>query len=179
MQLSARERILSMAVGVTALILVSAFVFDYFLKNRARLQTDLARNSSALSAMRRQLAEKPIWDQRAAWLQAKQPTLTSSEDVATGELLDLVKETARKNSVQISTQSLRPANHQPEYSSISVEIDTTSTWQSMIAFMREMQGPERFIVFEGADLKVDEKDATQMRANFKIAKWFAARGKLK
>ncbi len=127
--------------------------------------------------MRRQLAEKPLWDQRDAWLQSKQPKLASSEDVAGGQLLDRVKDIAKKNAVQIVTQSLRLPAHLREYSSISVELETTSTWPSLIGFMHALQGPEQFIVFEGADLKVDDKDATQMRGNFKIAKWFAPKGK--
>ena len=42
-----------------------------------------------------------------------------------------------------------------------------------------MQAPDRFIVFEAADLKIDDKDATQMRGNFKIGKWFGPKAKIK
>jgi hypothetical protein len=38
----------------------------------------------------------------------------------------------------------------------------------------KMQAPEQFIVIEGADLKIDDEDHTQMRGHFKIARWFAA-----
>ena len=107
--------------------------------------------------MRRQMAEKPMWDQREAWLQAKQPQLTTSEDVAANQLLDRVKEVAKKNAVQISSPVLRPAAHQPDYSAISVDLETTSTWPSLIGFMKELQGPEQFIVLEGVNLKIDEQ----------------------
>jgi uncharacterized membrane protein YgaE (UPF0421/DUF939 family) len=178
MQISARERVLVAIVGVAAAVFLTFIVIDYFLKNQTRLQTDLARNTAAIGAMRRQLAEKPLWDQREAWLQEKQPKLTMSEDVAGNQLLNHVKELAKKNSVQIVTQSLgRLPAHLPDYSSISVECETTSTWPSLIGFMRELQGPEQFIVFESADLKIDDKDATQMRGIFRIAKWFAPKAK--
>jgi len=175
--MTSRERGLAMIVGAIGFVALNAFVVDYFLKNQTRLQTELARNTAAISAMRRQLAEKPLWDQRDAWLQAKQPRLSSSEDVAGGQLLEHVKDVTKKNAVQIVTQSLRLPAHLADYSAISVELETTSTWPSMIGFMRELQGPEQFTVFEAADLKVDDKDATQMRGNFKIAKWFAPKGK--
>jgi hypothetical protein len=179
MQMTARERALATIVGIVAFLMVSYFVVDYFLKNQTRLRTDLERNTAALALMHRQLGERAMWDRRDAWLQGKQPKLNSSEDVAGGQLLENVKEIAKKNAVQIGNQALRPPAQNPEYSSISVEIETTSTWPSLIGFMREVQGPDQFMVFEAADLKIDDKDATQMRGNFKVAKWFAPKVKPK
>jgi hypothetical protein len=178
-EMSSRERMLATVIGIVAVLVLSYLVVDYFLKSQTRLRTDLARNTSAIAMMRRQMAEKPMWDQREAWLQEKQPKLTTSEDVAGNQLLNHVKEVAKKNAVQVSSQALRPAAHQPDYSAISVDLETTSTWPSLIGFMRELQGPEQFIVLESVNLKIDDKDATQMRGIFKIARWFAPKGRLK
>jgi Type II secretion system (T2SS), protein M subtype b len=177
-EMSPRERTMAMIVGAAAFVVISYLVVDYFLSNQTRLRGELARNTAAISAMRRQLAEKPMWDQREAWLKAKQPTL-ASEDTAGVQLLDRVKEVAKKNAVQISSQALRPPTHTGDYSSIGVELETTSTWPSLIGLLRELQGPEQFIVFEGVNLKIDDKDATQMRGSFKIAKWYAPKPKFK
>jgi hypothetical protein len=177
-EMSPKERTMAMVIGLIAVIVISYLVVDYFLKNQTRLRTELARNTAALATMRRQMAEKPMWDQRDAWLQAKQPRL-GSEDTAGVQLLDRVKEVAKKNSVEVTSQALRPPAHLADYSSISVDLETTSTWPSLIGFMRELQGPEQFVVLEGVNLKIDDKDATQMRGNFKIAKWFAPKGKAK
>jgi hypothetical protein len=171
-EMTPKERTMATIIGVVVFLFVTYLVVDYFLKNQTQLRTQLARNTSALATMRRQLAEKPMWDEREAWLQEKQPQL-ASEDTAGVQLLDRVKDVAKKNSVQVSSQALRPPAFQPDYSSISVDLETTSTWPSLIGFMREVQGPEQFVVLEGVNLKIDDKDATQMRGNFKIAKWFA------
>lgn len=40
-------------------------------------------------------------------------------------------------------------------------------------FLYEMQAPERFIVFESANLQIDQDDKTQIRGKFRIAKWYA------
>ena len=177
-EMSPKERTLATLIGVVGFLVLTYFVVDYFLKNQTRLRGELARNTSALAMMRRQMAEKPMWDQREAWLQGKQPQL-ASEDTAGVQLLDRVKEVAKKNAVQVSSQALRPASHQPDYSAISVDLETTSTWPSLIGFMRELQGPEQFIVLEGVNLKIDDKDATQMRGTFKIAQWFSPKPKVK
>ncbi len=178
-EMSARERMMATIVGIAVFLVVTYLVVDYFLKNQTRLRGELARNANALVVMRRQLAEKPMWDQREAWLQAKQPKLTTSEDVAGNQLLNHVKEVAKKNAVEVTSQALRPAAHQPDYSAISVDIETTSTWPSLIGLLRELQAPEQFVVFESVNLKIDDKDATQMRAVFKIAQWFAPAPKIK
>lgn len=178
-QISAREKTLAVIVGLLGFVIVNVFVVDYFLKNQTRLRSELTRNTAAIATMRRQLAERPLWEEREKWLAAKQPKLTTSEDVAGGQLLDTVKDAAKKNAVRIVTQALRPPAHQPAYSSISVEIETTSTWPSLIGFVRELQAPGQFMVFESADLKIDDKDATQMRGNFKIARWYVPKGKPK
>ncbi len=175
-QLSSREKLLATIVGVAVVLFLSAFVVDYFLKNQSRLRNELARNTAAVAAMRRSLSERAIWEERDAWITANQPKLTVSDDVAGGQLLNSVKEVAKKNSVQINSQSLRLPANVPEGHSISVDMEVTSTWPSLIGFMRELQAPEQFVVFETAALKVDEKDATQMRGNFRVAKWFAPRG---
>lgn len=177
-EMTAKERTLATIIGIVAVVVVTYLVVDYFMKNRTRLRSELARNTSSLVTMRRQLGEKPMWEKRDAWLQQKQPKL-ASEDTAGVQLLDRVKELAKKNAVQVSSQALRPPSHQADYSSISVDLETTSTWPSLIGFMRELQGPEQFVVLEGVNLKIDDKDATQMRGNFKIAQWFAPKQKFK
>lgn len=171
-QMSPRERVLAILVGVIGFLLLNFFIVDYFLANQRRLRTDLARNQGALAVTQRTLAERAKWEQREAWLGAKQPKLGTSDDVAGGQLLDHVKEAAKKNAVTLVSQALRQPAHLPGRSSIVVEIETQSTWPSLIGFMRELQGPEQFIVFESANLKIDDKDATQMRASFKVARWF-------
>lgn len=175
-EMTPKEKTLATIIGLAAFIVITYLVVDYFLKNQTRLRSELARNTASLATMRRQLAEKPMWEQRDAWLRGKQPKL-ASEDTAGVQLLDRVKELAKKNAVQVSSQALRPPSHQADYSSISVDLETTSTWPSLIGFMRELQGSEQFIVLEGVNLKIDDKDATQMRGNFKIAQWYAPKGK--
>ena len=178
-EMSSKEKTLATIIGFAAFLVVTYLVVDYFLKNQTRLRMELARNTSSIATMRRQLAEKPTWDQREAWLQSKQPKLTMSEDVAGNQLLNHVKEVAKKNAVQVSAQALRPPAFLADYNSISVDLETTSTWPSLIGFMRELQGPEQFIVLDGVSLKIDDKDATQMRGTFKIAQWFAPKAKIK
>lgn len=177
-QMSPRERVLATLVGGVAFLFLNFIVVDYFLKNQRRLKGDLARNLGALQAMKLQLAERPLWEERAATLTAQLPVL-AAEDRAGVELLEQVSQLAKSKAVLLVSQSLGVATYHPEYTAVAVQVETTSTWPALIAFLYEMQGPAKFLVFENANLKKDEKDETQMRCTLKIARWFAPKVKPK
>ncbi len=105
-------------------------------------------------------------------LKEKQPKL-ANEDSAGLQLLELVKELAKKHVVTIETPVIRQPIKKPDFTSVGVEIETKSTWKSLIAFLGELQNPEQFIVLDSANLKIDTADQTQMRGKFKIARWYA------
>jgi type II secretory pathway component PulM len=171
-QMSARERNLVMIVGAIALVFITYFVGDYFLKSRARLLAERDTKARQLKTMEALSAEKPLWEQRDAWLSAKQPKL-SNEDTAGVQLLDQIKELAKKHGVMIENPVIGRPNRRPEYTGIGVDIETKSPWSGLIAFLTELQTPDQFIVLELANLKKDAADQTQMRGKFKIARWYA------
>ena len=170
--LSSREKTLSILVGTVAFLLVTFFVTDYFLKSKARLTAGLAVKARQLKTMQTRSAEKAQWEQRAAWLTEKQPKLVS-EERAGGQLLEQIKELAKKHQVVLETPVIRQSVRKPDYVAIGVEIETKSPWSALIAFLGELQTPEQFIVLDSANLKIDGVDATQMRGKFKIARWYA------
>ncbi len=171
-QLSSREKNLSVIVGAITFVLLTYFVFDYFVKSKARLSADLVAKTRQLKTMQMLSSEKALWEQRDAWLREKQPVL-ANPDSAGVQLLDQVKDLARKHGVLLDNPRIREAARKPEYTAIGVEIETKSQWRALIAFLGELQTPEQFIVLDGANLKIDATDPTQMRGKFKIARWYA------
>lgn len=170
--LSSREKNLSIFVGAIVCLAVTFFVGDYFLKNRAILNADLAAKTRQLKTTGMLSREKALWEKREAWLRDKQPKL-ANEDGAGVQLLDQIKELAKKHSVLLDSPVIRPPLRKPDYTAIGVEIETKSSWRALIAFLGELQSPEQFIVLDSANLKIDATDPTQMRGKFKIARWYA------
>ena len=176
--LSNRERNLSILVGTVAFLFVTFFVTDYFLKNKARLTAGLAVKKGQLKAMQMRSADKAVWDQRAVWLQEKQPKL-GDEQRAAEQLRETVKELAKKHQVLIESSDYLPAARKADarkpdyYTAIGIKIGTKSEWSALVRFLGELQTPEQFIALESADLKIDEADQTKMHGDFKIARWYA------
>ena len=171
-QLSSREKNLSLAVGAILFLAVTFYVGDYFLKHHARLTAELARNSQQLKMMQSLTADQTLWEQREKWLREKQPQLTD-DDGGGVKLLNLIKELAKTQQVLLEKPVIRAVVRKPDYSAITVELETKSTWPALIAFLSGLQTPEQFIVLDSANLKIDTTDQTQMRGRFKISRWFA------
>ena len=170
--MSQREKVLGGIVGLAAFLFLNFLLVDYFLKTRARATADLAARHRQLKNMQALTASKALWEKREAWLNEKQPKL-ANPDSAGVQLLDQVKQLARKHSVLLDNPAIRIPNPRPEYTSISVEVETKSSWKALIAFLSELQAPEQFIVCESANLARDSTDATLMRGRFRIARWHA------
>lgn len=172
--LSSRERTLAILVGTAAFLFITFFVVDYFLKNKARLDANLAVKTRVLRRVQALSAEKTLYEQRDAWLREKQPKLVNDER-AGGQLLEQIKELAKKHSVLLENPVIRPVLRKPDlpYAAVGIEIETKSPWAALIAFLGELQTPEQFIVLDAANLKIDGTDQTQLRGKFRIARWYA------
>jgi hypothetical protein len=169
-----REKILMGAVGGTVAVLLNIFLLSFFIKNRRALDADLALKQAQYKGMQQLLADRAMWEQRATKLAAVQPKL-ENQAMAGSLLLDEVKAVAKRHAVLIKpeTLSIGSVERRPHCTAVPVNIETMSTWEALVKFLLELQGPEKFIVLEDASFRKDTTDPTQMTAKFRIAKWFA------
>ena len=144
----------------------------YFLKNRDRLQSELLTKAAQLEKSKSRIASKPMWTEREEWLKKVQPKL-ENEGTAGGDLLNEIRDVAKKTSVQDLDPQIGTVERRPQTISVFVTIQTKATKEALRDFLYELQSPERSIVFESADLQFDKNDKTQMHGTFRIAKWFA------
>ena len=171
-RLTPRERILIYIIA-GVLFAVGNLALLSSLKNRhLRTQADLAQKQSEIKSLKMILAESDQSRARQDWLNAKQPRLTNPEQTRV-QLLEQIKEVARANEVLLESPELGDLEVQGTYRAVSVKVSTKSSWASMVKFLHAMQQPDRFIVFESANIQVDPGNATRMACNFKIAKWYA------
>ena len=173
-QLTRRERTLATLVGGTVLVVLNLFLLNFFLKNQRALKEDFAAKESQLEVMQSLFGERELWEQRDAWVQAHQPKLTGETQAGAGnKLLNEVLAVAKQHTVGIENQQLGAVEKRPHATAVLVTLETKSTWPALVAFLRDMQGAEKFVVFEMANMQVDAADKTQMRGRFRIARWFA------
>ena len=168
-----REKTLATIVGSAVAIFVNLFLINFFVRTHAQQQVDLVRKSAQLQAMKTLLANTGMWEQRDAWLKAKQPRLENEATAGVQYVLSHVEETAKKFSVSLEQQQIANPDRHPQYISVSVNVETKSTWKAIVGMLAAIQGPEKFMVVEGANLRIDPKDPTQMHGKLRVSKWFA------
>lgn len=173
-QMTARERMLATVVGLAFFVVVNFALGKVLVRYYGQFKTDLATKSIQLETLKTLLAERDTWTQRDQWLQAKMPKL-ENRDSAAVELRKVVSDIAGKHSITLDKVMLSSPETRPQYSFVALGFETKSRWENLVAFLRELQGPEQFIVVEKLTLRIDEADKTQMRGTFRAAKWFAAR----
>ena len=171
-QLSAREKTLASIVGGAVAILLSLFLIKYFIRNNAAMHADLVVKKTELQGLQTLLADAPLWQQRDARLHALQPKI-DNEATASNLLLNQVLDAAKSHTVTIGQHEIKAIAKHPEYDAALTTVEAKATWKDLLAFLHEMQGPEKFVVFENAKLQIDPLDNTKMVANLQIAKWCA------
>ena len=168
-----------------ALMVVGNFVFfSYFMNAHREGKAALTSRQLAWRIAGIDLTEEPMWASRETWLRANQPKLGQmSPQRAGGELLDRVALLARQSGVLLENPQVNPdvpggatggaSFRQP----VSVNVLAKSDWKAMVQFLAALQAePEAFLVPEVATLRSDPADPQRMRAELRIAKWYAPPG---
>ncbi len=171
-RLTPRERFLIYLVAGVLFALCNLALLSSLKSRHLRLKGEVAQKQAEIQAMKLLLSESDQWAARQAWLSAKQPRLTNPEQTRV-QLLEQIKEAARANEVLLENPELGDLEVQTAYRSVSVQVSTKSSWAGLVKFLHAMQQPDRFIVFETANIQIDPGNASRMACKFKIAKWYA------
>jgi len=170
--LTSREKTLAIIVGLIVLVGGTWMLGESYVSKRGALSARIVSQKKQLRSMHELLGQSAVWEQREQWLQAKQPRLENA-DTAGVQLLDSVRELARRHAVLLSNPAIRTPEPRPNCVSVALEIETKSPWAPLVEMLQELQTPEQFVALESAKISVDPADATQVYGRFKIARWYA------
>ena len=175
-QMSQRERTLALLVGGVVALLINVVVIRFFITQHKTQSAAIAVTKGKIEALKKRETERTLWAERDAWITANLPTL-GDDQVANRELGNAIKEIAQKHSVTLESPNPGvPSRGQVTHIALPYKLSAKAPWTPMFEFLRELQGPGKFIVFNPLSLKVDPTDKTQLRAELTVAKWFAPQG---
>jgi hypothetical protein len=176
-ELSTSERRLVGVVATLAVLLLNILVVKFFLNTRSQLVLQASQKTGMCESLRVLMENAPLWEERANWMQKRQPKLESdaAQQNEGNALLNLLKENAAKHGVSLSKQQLVSAKTETGAVAIPVQFELKANWKNLCGFLADLQAPERFIVVQQSRMRIDPSDATQMLCDMTVAKWFAAR----
>ena len=169
-----REKFLLTITAMVVGVLVSFYLFKFFLSNRAELNQQLASAQMKIETLKKRESERELWAKRDAWLNGKLPVL-GDPDVASKALRESVLDIAKSHTVTLEAPAPGTPVNQPGHTSLGVKFDASATWDSMFDFLYELQGPEKFTALENCEIKVNRQDKTQLRATLTVSRWYAPR----
>lgn len=171
-RLSARERVLSLAVGGVFFTLLTFGLISYLLRQHTTLQATLASKEGEWRTMQLLVAERGLWEQRDAWISEKQPKL-ANEGSAGVQLLDQIKGAARVHAVTVENPAIGAPETAEFYRTTPVNFETKSPWPALVKFLHALQQPEKFLVLDSANIQIDPTDPAMIRGKFRAAIWYA------
>ena len=171
-KMNRRERLMLGAVVSLLVVVASIFMVNAFIANRAEFRDRLSATKAKIDLLKKRESERDLWAKRDAWLTQNLPKLGDA-DVANKALRESVLNIARQHSVILEAPAPGIPSQQPNRTSLSIRLEAKGTWADMFEFLRELQGPDRFIAFEGCELKVNREDKTLFSASLNVAQWFA------
>ncbi len=179
-RMSARERLLSLIVGGSLLLVANLVAISVVLRSSRELRTQIADKSQELRVQQMYAQEQPVWKQRTDWLKTKQPIMVNP-DRAGSDLLNEVQAEAKTNRLMLTSFQITPRPPaivgdrapKPEYQTASISVETQSDWAAMVQFLAALQRPEGFLVFDRATLRSDPNDPQRIKGSFGVSKWYA------
>lgn len=178
MEMNSRERTLAFLVGTIAVIFVTFFLVQFFLKQQRLLTQQLRTKKENLLSMRTLIAERDLWEQRDQWLHQHQPHIDNANSAGVN-LLEEIKQIAQNHSLTPTDANIGQANPslrnsgKPSFQPVGVSFKVKGKWEDLVDFLYDVQTPTNFLVFEKASLELDKDDKTQVSASLNVAKWFA------
>ena len=170
-QLTRSEKTLSVVVGTVFFILFNLLLVSHIVKRQAQLRIEITGKKTQLKALQVLFSERGKWITRDAWIREKQPRL-ANESGAGVQLLDQIKQIAKSNEVLLENPGWGAPEKTEFYRAVPVTIETKSSWPALIAFLRSIQQPDQFLVFESANVQIDPGDPAMMHGKFKVARWY-------
>jgi hypothetical protein len=158
-RLKKSERILLTVFCVALFAVVNFFVY---LKASAFLKTAQDEYEQVeLSKMEADslMAEKPLWDERALWLDQNQPFYENG-NVAETALLGDVNRLAAENSLVVDQQEIGDRNVTPHYHQVETSFSVTGSLGDILRWLYEVQQPGRFRAVTFCELKPEKNDAS-------------------
>jgi hypothetical protein len=178
LRMNRRERILSLAIGGIIFGLINLFLWNWTLGAIKQTRADLAQRKLMRREQEVFVKERDLWTQREQWLEQHQPPFAGAGEAST-LLEQQLKPVAAKHGILLENPQIGSGETTPSHQTVWASVDTRSDWKSLVHFLYDVQQPDGFIVFESANIAVDNADPTRIKGKFKIARWFAPASKKK
>jgi type II secretory pathway component PulM len=168
--LTAKEKKLLVALVAALFVLLNVVGLQAFLNRQRALQGSIAGLQAQLDEGRALLMDKDYWQERAAWLDAHQP----SDDVSTTEddakFYEFVETSAKNAGLTYTRRDAGAQTVEGTYAEVFDSSQVKGDMESLVKWLDELQQPEAFRAVKQISIKSGEPP--EVIAEVEVARWY-------
>lgn len=170
--LTSKEKRLLWGLLAVLFIVLNLAGLRVFLTRHGALKKEIAGLKLQAAEDKNILAERALWEKRAAWLDANQPEddLSTKED--DGKFYDFVKSSATKLGLQFTQKEVGESKMGEGDSIVEVfySSQVKGKMEALVKWLHELQDPKQFRAIKQIAIKSGEPP--EMVCNIVVARWY-------
>jgi type II secretory pathway component PulM len=163
------KRLLAGLLGAI-FVLFNVVGLQAFLNRQRTLQSSIVRLQGELTEGRAILEEKTVWQERAAWLDAKQPgddTTTTDDDA---KFYEFVENSAKNAGLTYTRRDAGQRQSDGAYAEVVDSSQVKGKMEALVKWLNELQQPEAFRAIKQISVKSGEPP--EVIAEVEVARWY-------
>lgn len=168
--LTAKEKKLLLALVAALFVLLNVVGLRAFLNRQTALQTSIIGLQGQLEEGRAILAEKDLWRERAAWLDANQPaddTTTTDDDA---KFYEFVENSAKNAGLSYTRRDAGQSTAGAAYAEVFDSSQVKGKMEALVKWLGELQQPKDFRAIKQISIKSGEPP--EVIAEVEVARWY-------
>lgn len=163
------KRLLAGLLGAI-FVLLNVVGLQAFLNRQRDLQSNIVRLQGEMTEGRAILEEKTVWQERAAWLDAKQPgddTTTTDDDA---KFYEFVENSAKNAGLTYTRRDAGQRQSDGAYAEVVDSSQVKGKMEALVKWLNELQQPEAFRAIKQISVKSGEPP--EVIAEVEVARWY-------
>lgn len=168
--LTAKEKNLLIGLLAALFVLLNVFGLQSFLNRQRVLESSIARMEAQQVENRLILEEEGLWMERAAWLDANQPTddvETTSDDE---KFHEFIESSAKKHGLTYLRREAGPRPPGEAYAEVFDISQVKGDMKALVQWLNELQQPKAFRAIKQLTIKSGEPP--EVICDVEVARWY-------
>lgn len=173
--LTAKEKKLLLGLLGALFVLLNVLGLQAFLNRRRALSSEIADLRSKLDYNNAVLAERSVWEERAAWLDENQPAddISTTEDDA--KFYEFVESSAKKSGLEYTRKAAGDNKTSAgPYAEVFDTSQVKGNMEALVKWLSGLQQPKAFRAIKKLSIKSGEPP--QVICDVEVARWYRASG---
>ncbi len=168
--LTSKEKILLAALLGVVFFLLNVVALRIFLERQRGLKAEIIRLQDELAENKTVLADRAIYEERAAWLEKNQPTddVSTTEDDA--KFYDFIESSAKRSGLEYTRKAAGPRPANPDYVEVFDSSQVKGNLKALAQWLNELQQPQAFRAVK--QLTIKSAEPPQLVGDVEVARWY-------